>query len=412
MAVCTEQTPGSCGATCGVVCPAPPQNASAVCKPVGPGGHDGVCVFECQAGLLRCGDACCSPALVAAGGEFTCASSTAGEVHCFGAGDSGELATGALADRAYSSALAPALAITGVTALVAGGAHACALTSTGTHCWGARAAFGASGSGRVALEPELVPTLAGATALAAGTSHTCAVVPSGVRCVGAAPAAGGGSPSLGGTVLAVAAGDAFSCALVDGGGGRLVKCWGDDTYGQLGDGGGAAAGTVVTVAVPGTVQHLAAGARHACAGDPTGAVKDAALWCWGDNTTLQLGPLGPGIFAPTLSAKVKKPVLAISGGGHATCAVEADAGAHLLSCWSSDPLVAGGAIVNGEPNPVASALAGPGLPPAVSAGAAHTCFVDAAAAPAKLKCFGAGGRGRLGDGAGATSTSPVLVLDR
>jgi hypothetical protein len=38
--------------------------------------------------------------------------------------------------------------------------------------------------------------------------------------------------------------------------------------------------------------------------------------------------------------------------------------------------------------------------------------VDAALTPPRLKCFGNGGSGRLGDGEVASSPSPVLVLDR
>jgi hypothetical protein len=380
-----------------------------VCIPTGPGGHEGRCDFRCEAGLLRCGDGCCAPALVAAGGEFSCASSTGGEVHCFGANAQGQLGDGRLDPRATARAIDPAR-VSGVTALTAGGAHACAITSAGPRCWGARAAFRPNLAG-VAIDPEAVPSLAGATAISAGQSHTCAIVGGGARCVGATAEAGGGSPDLGGTVVEIAAGDAFTCALVEvGAGANAVKCWGDDAFGQLGDLGaaGLSSATPLTVAVPSTVVHIAAGARHACAGTATGDRQ--TLWCWGDNSWRQLGDFlpDPAIYPPSLNGRVDKPIAALSGGGRATCALELDAPAYALGCWSSDPGVSGGVSVLGEPNHVAAA----GTPFAFSAGALHTCFVDAALTPPRLKCFGNGGSGRLGDGEVASSASPVLVLDR
>lgn len=406
--VCTTQTASVCGSSC-APCGAP-ANATAICTPTGAGGHAGTCGFECDPGLLRCGSGCCSPALVAAGGEFSCASSTEGDVHCFGAGTGGQLGDGAGADRALSAAVDPAL--TGsVTALSAGGAHACAVSSLGTLCWGTRAAFGLAGAA-VALEPVNVPALAGATAISAGRTHTCAIVGSEVRCVGAVAAAGGGAKTaagLGGTPLDVAAGDGFTCALVDeGAGARAVKCWGDDTYGQLGTGGGGAQPDPVAVAsVASTVAHVTAGARHACAG----AEARDGLTCWGDNASHQLGTFPTAILPATLSGRVTKPILALSAGDHATCAIEDD-GAFALSCWSSDPLVSGGSLNAGEPNHVGPTVPLSGPRPTVSAGAAHTCYVDASAAPAKLRCFGAGARGRLGSGSTADSATPVPVLDR
>jgi hypothetical protein len=404
--VCTTQTPGVCGASCRP-CDAPPADATAICTPTGAGGHDGVCGFECDPGLLRCGSGCCPPALVAAGGEFSCAATataSGGQVHCFGAGDVGQLGNGVAGDRATSAELR---GVAGVTALAAGGAHACAISGGATVCWGNGAAFGAAGS---VLDPAAVPSLAGATALAAGKSHTCGIVGGQVRCVGAEAAAGGGSPALGGTALELAAGDGFTCAVVDvGAGSRQVKCWGDNAFGQLGTGsaGGAQTTPIAVANVSTAVLHVGAGARHACAG----AEARDGFWCWGDNASRQLGAIAAGVYpSAQLSSKVTKPVLAISGGGHATCAMEDD-GAWVLSCWSSDPLVAGGGVVTGEPNALPSAPRA-GARYVFSAGAAHTCLVDVTLGPPRLKCFGSGARGRLGNGGTGSSPTPVPVVDR
>jgi hypothetical protein len=417
--VCTTQSTAACGAAC-VECPGAPLNATESCTPTGPGGHDGVCGYACDDGLLRCATGCCAPALVAAGGQFSCAATSVaegGQVHCFGAGDQGELGNGGTVDRPTSAELR-GIPAPGASTLVAGGAHACAIVGATTRCWGNGAAFGVAGS---VLDPEIVPALANATALAAGKSHTCAIVGTQVVCVGVDGLSGGGSPTLGGTPLAIAAGDRFSCALVSTGTGNLVKCWGVDDYGQLGDGlSGNATATPQTVGsgvLAADVLHLGAGDRHACAGTETppagGGGNATTMWCWGDNTSRQLGKdaLGGTHEPPTGNSGVKKPVRALSGGGHATCSIYDDA-AFILACWSSDPVVAGGGIFTGEPNPLVS-MPNTGSLWSFSSGNAHNCFVDPSLSPARLKCFGSDGRGQLGNGTPlSNSNTPVLVLDR
>jgi hypothetical protein len=421
---CVAQSPETCGASCSV-CGEPPVNATGVCNPIGAGGHDGVCGFQCADGLLLCAsvqggpvDGCCAPALVASGFDFTCASSTTGEVHCFGAGNLGQLGNGATVDRATSTKLRGFTSP--ISALAAGDGHACAISGAVTKCWGDGPAFGAPGA---ELDPWDVASLAGATEIAAGATHTCGIVGGNVICVGAGAIAGGGFQSaaaLGGTPLRLAAGDGFTCALVAAGpGSNAVKCWGNDAFGQLGDGGAAPGGAsetpVAAAGVPATIQSLSAGTQHACAAAPT--TDNQQLWCWGSNAGLQLGPLGTGP-QPTLfpDSALHRPIASVAAGGHATCAVVNDSGTYRPYCWSSDSLVAGMATpatpqnLDGKPNPLPPSTGA--AQPAFSAGASHTCYVDATQTPPRLACFGLGARGRLGDGSIADSPIPVLVIDR
>jgi hypothetical protein len=407
---CVAQTPDVCGTSC-TVCNIAPANAADVCTPKGTGGHDGVCDFICDDGLLRCGNACCAPAFVASGFDFTCASSTAGEVHCFGAGDLGQLGNGTTVDRATSAKLRGFTSP--VSALTAGDAHACAVSGAVTKCWGDGPAFGASGA---VLDPQDVPSLANATAIAAGAHHTCGVVGGNVVCVGEGAIAGGGSQSaaaLGGSARDVASSDGFTCALVDTPTGTTaVRCWGNDAYGQLGDVGAAGSSTTpLAIAVPSTMEKISAGTRHACAAAPTSDNQE--LWCWGSNASLQVGPFGTGLQPPTLytDSRLHKPVVAVAAGGHATCAVAHDGASDIPYCWSSDSLVSGGPALTGQPNPFPPA---PDIGPqfVFSAGASHTCYVDASQTPARLACFGLGARGRLGNGSIADSANPVLAIDR
>ena len=409
---CVAQSPDACGASC-ALCGEPPANATEICTPVGAGGHDGVCDFVCDDGLLRCGSGCCAPALVASGSDFTCASSTAGEVHCFGAGDLGQLGNASTLDRATATKLRGFTSP--VSALAAGDGHACAISGTVTKCWGDGPAFGSLGT---VTDPQDVPSLANATKIAAGAAHTCAVKANGdVLCVGEGAIAGGGFQSaatLGGQAIDVASSDGFTCALVNTGSGNAVKCWGNNAFGQLGD---AVAGippegastVAVTVPLPSsTIQKISAGTRHACAG---GSTNGQELYCWGANGSLQLGQLGTGIQAPTYfpDSTLHKPIESVAAGGLATCAVVNDNGTHRPYCWSSDPLVSGGVNLNGKPNPLPPNTTG-GF--AFSAGASHTCYVDASQSPPRLACFGLGDRGRLGNGSIVSSATPVLAIDR
>src|SRR5262249_13057622 len=91
---------------------------------------------------------------------------------------------------------------------------------------------------------------------------------------------GAGAPLS--TVVEVAVGDSFSCARhADG----RIDCWGDDTYGQVGNG-----AFMAVVAVPWTVPlrapatQLTAGNDYACV-----LLDDQSIWCWGINTEGQLG---------------------------------------------------------------------------------------------------------------------------
>jgi alpha-tubulin suppressor-like RCC1 family protein len=199
------------------------------------------------------------------------------------------------------------------------------------------------------------------------------------------------------TVVAVSAGVNHACALTEAGG---VKCWGRNTYGQLGDGTTTDAFTPVDVGGVGVATAIAVGLDHTCALTDAGGVK-----CWGRNS---IGQLGDGthkrsvapIDVPTLTSGVT----AIAAGANDTCALLATGG---VQCWGqndSGQLGDNTLLAKASPTDVATLTAGV---QAISASASHTCAVmlDGTA-----KCWGANLSSQLGDGTTKRAKVPVDVV--
>ena len=180
----------------------------------------------------------------------------------------------------------------GVKQISTGRYHTCAvLTSGAAKCWGYNG-WGQLGDGTRTdrWAPVQVSGLgSGVSMIAAGDHHTCAVLASGAaKCWGNntfwqlgdgtqthrwAPVQVSG---LGGGVSTVAAGGSQTCAVLASG---AAKCWGYNWYGQLGDGTQTERGAPVQVSgLGGGVSTIAAGGSHTCAVLVSGAAK-----CWGYN---------------------------------------------------------------------------------------------------------------------------------
>jgi alpha-tubulin suppressor-like RCC1 family protein len=178
------------------------------------------------------------------GGFHSCAIVKDGTVECWGRNS--ELQVGA---PAFSESVTTPTIIAGVTnalTLSAGGTYSCALTNKSVKCWGS-GVNGLLGDGKnlSRANAEVVTALGeGPLSIGAGYNHACAIVSNrgasngGAKCWGVGLA---GSPdtnmpvnvqglSIGATE--VVSGNKFSCARA----GISIKCWGDNTFGQLGDG--------------------------------------------------------------------------------------------------------------------------------------------------------------------------------
>ena len=277
--------------------------------------------------------------------------------------------------------------------VAAGDDHNCALTNSGTvKCWG-RGAFGILGNGQTSN--SLIPV----------DVHSSST---------------DSSPLSG--ITQIAAGSIHTCALTDDG---EVKCWGNGTSGQLGNGANSISKTPVSVC-----ERAKTGAETICPplssvaaitalGSTTCALTDSnTVKCWGSGTN---GDLGNGadssrnipvdVHTSSTDTAALSGIAAISG----TCALTNDGN---VKCWGwgdSGLLGNGGTTDSNTPVDVCQrAKTGvettcPALADisSISSGGYHRCALTDSG---PIKCWGRGSDGRLGNGATtATNSYPVNV---
>jgi alpha-tubulin suppressor-like RCC1 family protein len=320
---------------------------------------------------------------VAAGSSFTCALYEAGNIRCWGF-NHGLLGYGHEDDLfgpGNTPDLLPDVDVGGpASQIVTGGSHTCALLESGdVRCWGVNGLYELGTGDQVSVGDNEVPgsrspVLLGdkATSISTSDHHTCALVEGGfVRCWGiilGPPATGPigyggaeivgddealpdlGNINVGGSALAVAAGQAHTCVLLSEG---RVRCWGIGHHAKekvalhtLGyqenedigdDEPPASAGNVD---VGGQVVELATAGSARCARLTSGSVR-----CWGTDlsTTGVLGHANGDAIgddeAPAAAGNVEiggSAVLLSSGGPtHHMCALLDD---DSLRCWGSNSL--------------------------------------------------------------------------
>ena len=372
---------------------------------------------------------------IAVGVNHTCVLPTTGGVKCWGDNGSGQLGDGTT-EASHVPVLVSGLASDIISAIALGYNHTCVLTNMGEmKCWGANS-FGQLGNDAIdnnSLTPTPVSGLAnGLSAIAAGAFHTCALTTSGeVKCWGnnTMGQLGNGTKSnspfptpagvvgLAGGVSAISLGGLNSCALTSAGG---VKCWGANYFGQLGNidlgsqyTSGDSTPVDVLVASGGPalsgVSAISVGDIHACALMATAGVK-----CWGYNASKQLG-LDPTVIPfsalPVDISGLTGDVSAISAGGFHTCALITTG---AVQCWGDNSQGQLGDDSSGTnratPVTVLDAT-GESVLSSISAISAGGSHTCALTTTGGVVCWGINSDGQLGDGTRNNSNIPVTVLN-
>jgi alpha-tubulin suppressor-like RCC1 family protein len=216
---------------------------------------------------------------------------------------------------------------------------------------------------------------------------------------------------LGTTAKAISAGDSHTCAILDN---SQVKCWGDNTYGQLGQGNNSHRGgnlnemggnlDSVNLGSGRTAKSITTGTGYTCA-----ILDDDSVKCWGRGHAGQLGhgkttsvdspPNSPINLGSGITAK------AITAGNFHTCAVIDNSS---IKCWGKND---SGQLGQGNTNNRGdgSNEMGDNLPAvdlgagktarAISTGDRHTCAI---LDNASIKCWGKNDSGQLGLGDNST----------
>ncbi len=320
-----------------------------------------------------------------------------GALYCWGDNARGQLGLGDT-----GSHLSPTrVGVLGDWARVAaGGTHSCALRSDGSvYCFGANdiGQLGTTGLGQ-SLTPAQVALPSAVTDIVTEVNHVCAIATDGALiCWGenfegeigqgdAPPFVSQFAPIEVGTDhdwFAADTGQGDTCGLR--GPGDLY-CWGRNTSSQLGLGDGAPAQTRLPTRVgDGAYSHIHAGQDHTC-----GIRTDGSLYCWGTNQSGNLGTGDRTSHSSPIQIGTKSDWLEISLDTFHSCAIDR---AQQLYCWGRN--VEGQLGVGDTDDRLSPTLvAGVGFAQ-VAVGRFHTCALKA---DDSVWCTGANDAGQLGLG--------------
>ncbi|MBL8918199.1 MAG: hypothetical protein JNJ54_05025 [Myxococcaceae bacterium] len=226
---------------------------------------------------------------------------------------------------------------TGWTHVASSGSHRCGLRGGELWCWGSnfRSQLGITNGSLT--DPTRVGTASDWTWVATSSDGTCGLRGSTAWCwgrpLGTVFSTPGSitqlqvGPAI--TWATVSLGADFACGLDTAG---ALYCWGNDAAGQLGDGvPGASSPAPVRVGMASDWVEISTGSAHAC-----GRRGSGSLWCWGDDSYGQLGNGDAGTIATPTQVGSATDWISVNAGGPSgigTCGVR-DGG--VAFCWGID----------------------------------------------------------------------------
>jgi alpha-tubulin suppressor-like RCC1 family protein len=344
--------------------------------------------------------------------RYSCLLAVGGAAYCWGLNDAGQLGDGTTGNRTRPVAVLGGLVF---QAISAGTIHTCGLTSGGAaYCWGGNN-FGQLGDGSTTTRTSPVSISGGLTfkAIITGSYHTC-----GLTVAGAAYCWGdnrngelgiGSSSGLGdyrASPVAVvgalvlqslsAAGEYHTCGLTPGG---AAYCWGNNQYGELGDGTTSQRTSPVAVSGGLVFQSINAGKYHTC-----GFTAAGVGYCWGVNANGQIGDGSTTNRYTPVAVAGGLVFSSLEGGFEHTCGLTVGGSAY---CWGDNQYGDLGDGTNTQrTSPVA--VSGALVFQAISAGFFHTCGLTTGGAS---YCWGWNAYGELGDGTTTDRIAPTRVVN-
>lgn len=356
-------------------------------------------------------------ALISAGTAHACAVLTDGSVWCWG--QTTVNGTSSISSQAQKiSGISTAKTTAG--ALTSGTGFSCVVLTDGTaRCWGNNSAYRQLGNNSTSSSTAAVTVLnlSGAFGISASSASVCALLTSGqVKCWGmnvsgqlgdgttttrTAPVLVTGITSAT-SIASSSMGKSFCANLSD----QTVKCWGENTYGKLGDGTNANRSTPVQVLGLSGVVQISLGDQSACA-----RTSDAKIKCWGKNN---IGQLGGGSAPAQMIPKngdilsTLGPVRSISSNSANSSAACALLTSGSIKCWGENGylLLGNGGSTTTHSHITPVSVSGISTATQISMGFSHACSL---LADGTIRCWGLGTQGELGTMTAANSSTPAVV---
>jgi alpha-tubulin suppressor-like RCC1 family protein len=273
-------------------------------------------------------------------GERSCAIDMNSRVLCWGANSSGELGIGNTVLQVSPIFVETTQQFIRVTA---GVDHTCGLSvAKETYCWGANSFHQIGTNAGTELHPRLLESSPQFEFIDAGSDFTCGLTATGsVYCWGSnagqvlglsADIRSQARPVLissDSVFHTLSAGAHHACGLTRGG---RAYCWGSNAFGQLGTGMPDVQSNAPTV-VAGNHQFLqiSAGSAHSCALD-----AQWVAWCWGNNVEGALGTTSVNPLQPTpmkVDSGERFLEIIASKSGSFSCARRTD---NAVYCWGGN----------------------------------------------------------------------------